>query len=170
MPVLDRTNGYTVNFILDVISETHSNNDRAGFSITILSDDLEGIELGFWENQIWAQEEGAEEPPNGTLFTHAEGITFTTSSLISYNLSVLSSTYTLSANGSPILSGSLRNYTAFNPPFGLPSPYTRTNSIYLSDNTPSAQARIKLAAVSVSTAATSTVTTTNYLPVILKDS
>jgi hypothetical protein len=165
MPILYRTSGYTVNFTLQVISETHANNNRAGFSITVLGHDSEGIELGFWENQIWAQEDGAAEPPSGTLFTHAEGVTLTTLSLVSYRLEVLSNTYTLYATNSPILSGSLRNYSAFIPPPGFPNPYTSTNAIFLSDNTPLARTRIKLAAVSVNTNSTSL-----YLPVILKDS
>ncbi|GAB4446986.1 MAG: hypothetical protein Fur0044_43020 [Anaerolineae bacterium] len=169
-PILDRTSGYTINFTTQVFSESHSNDtnsdgidDRAGFSVTVLSSDSEGIELGFWTNQIWAQEDDTNDPND--LLTHAEGVTFTTTSLTSYSLAILSNTYTLSANGSPILSGSLRNYSAFIPPSGLPNPYTSTNFIFLGDNSSSARARIKLAAVSISTTVT-----TNYLPVILKNS
>jgi hypothetical protein len=169
-PLLDRTLGYTVNFTVQVISENHTGSDRnsdgiddrAGFSVIVLSNDSKGIELGFWQNQIWAQEDGPSQPP---LFTHAEGITFTTTTaLMPYHLAIFSNTYTLSTNGISILTGSLRDYTAFG---GFP--YNSTNFIFLGDNTASARASIKLAAVSVSTAATSTITTSNYLPVILRE-
>jgi hypothetical protein len=169
-PLLDRTLGYTVNFTIRVISETHTGSDRnsdgiddrAGFSVIVLSNDSKGIELGFWENQIWAQEDGVSQPP---LFTHAEGITFTTTTAsIPYHLAILSNTYTLSTSGVPILTGSLRDYTAFG---GFP--YTSANFIFLGDNTASARASTKLSVVSVNTAVTSTITTANYLPVILRE-
>ena len=55
MPQLDRTAGYTVRFTAQVQEELHNNNNRAGFSVIVLSSDLKGIELGFWEDQVWAQ-------------------------------------------------------------------------------------------------------------------
>jgi hypothetical protein len=147
MPILDRTSGYTVSFAVQVITEIHAgsdkNNDgiddRAGFSVIVLSNDLEGVELGFWTDQIWAQ---ADSP----LFTHAEGVTLTTTSLITYNLAVLSDTYTLSANGSMVLTGSLRNYEAFT---GTLDPYETPNLLFLGDDTTSAKAKIKLTYVSI---------------------
>ena len=54
-PLLDRTAGYSLDFDLQVNSESHSSNNRAGFSVILLSQDLLGIELGFWTDQIWAQ-------------------------------------------------------------------------------------------------------------------
>jgi hypothetical protein len=161
--ILDRTSGYTVSFTVQITSEAHTNSDRAGFSLTVLSSDSDGIELGFWTNEIWAQDDDSNDPND--LLTHAEGVTFTTTSLTPYSLAIFSNTYTLSTNGNPILSGTLRNYSAFNPPLGAPNPYTSTNFISLGDNTSSARARIKLAAVSISTAPTTT-----YLPMILKNS
>lgn len=149
MPVLDRTYGYTITFVVQVITETHAGSDknsdgtddRAGFSVIVLSSDLEGIELGFWMDQIWAQ---ADTP----LFTHAEGVTLTTTSLVTYDLAVLSNTYTLSANSLTILTGSLRNYTAFN---DLLDPYETPNFLFLGDDTRSAKAKIKLTHVSITT-------------------
>jgi hypothetical protein len=174
-PILDRASGYTVNFTVQVMAEAHAGSDRngdgiddrAGFSLTVLSSDSEGIEVGFWPDQIWVHNDDTNNPND--LLTHAEGVTFTTSSLIPYSLAILSNTYTLSAAGSPILSGSLRNYSAFvPPPFppGLPNPYTSTNFISLGDNSGSARAQIKLTAVSVSTVSPDT---SAYLPLILKN-
>jgi hypothetical protein len=166
VPILDRTGGYTINFTVQILAETHTSSDRngdgqddrAGFSVTALSSDSEGIELGFWENEIWAQGDGDGEP--APLLTHAEGVTFTTTALTSYQLAIQGNSYTLSASGTPILSGSLRNYSAFVPPLGAPNPYTSTNFLSLGDNSSSARARIKLAAVSISTN-----TATSFVPI-----
>ncbi|HEY3230532.1 MAG TPA: hypothetical protein VGJ87_15015, partial [Roseiflexaceae bacterium] len=111
--------------------------------------------LGFWSDHIWAQEGGAE--PN--LFTHAEDAPFTTTTgLISYTLAIHGGTYALAANGAPILSGNLRDYSAFAGPI---DPYETPNFIFLGDDTTSARAKIRLAALAV------TVTKcTSYLPLI----
>jgi len=73
VPALNRAIGYTVNFTTQVITETHSGSDkdgdgvddRAGLSLIVLSSDKKGIELGFWTDEIWAQEDGAAQPPFG---------------------------------------------------------------------------------------------------------
>jgi hypothetical protein len=104
-----------------------------------LGNDFQGVELGFWTNQIWAQDDGKK------LFTHAEGANFnTTSGLIPYELTILGDTYTLSANGKKILSNRLRNYSSFG------WPYSVNNFLFLGDNTSSAGGLIRLASVQVS--------------------
>lgn len=173
---LNRTIGYTIAFNVQVSSEDNSGsdkngdgiNDRAGFSIIVLSSDLQGIELGFWTNEIWAQNEGAEKPPpTGTRFTHAEGVAFNTqSSLIRYDLSVSGNSYSLFANSNynaPILSGSLRNYSNEPSPFPpFPSPYIIPNFLFLGDNTTSASARINLGRVSATDAPISSAAAVPY--------
>jgi hypothetical protein len=164
MPQLDRTAGYTVRFTAQVLEETHNNNNRAGFSVIVLSSDLKGIELGFWEDQVWAQ---ADMP----RFTHAETETLdTTAGLIAYELRILGNSYTLTGGGAS-LSGPLRDYSEEGPP------YTTTNFLFLGDDTTSASARIKLTKVDVVTTepptATATSTTTStakslYLPAIAR--
>jgi len=146
LQVLDRTAGFIVRFTVRVNSETHSSNDRSGFSVIALSNDPtpRGIELAFWTNEIWAQNAG---------FTHGEssGAFDTTGGLIDYQLLVLGSTYQLSANNSPILTGSLRDYTAFSggPPFNSGFPYNQQNFLFFGDNTSSARASIALAQIAV---------------------
>jgi hypothetical protein len=148
IPVLDRTTGYTLTFTVQVESESHANNNRAGFSVIILGDDNKGIEMAFWENEIWVQDDDANDP--GDLFTHAEGIPYsTTTGLQSYNLAIFSSTYTLTVGSSTILTGRLRDYTNFSGPI---DPYETPNFIFLGDDTTSAQARIKTSFVAVTTA------------------
>src|SRR5688572_2245247 len=63
IPALDRALGYTLSFTVHIVEEAHGESDkdgdgmgdRAGFSVIVLSNDLQGIELGFWPDQIWAQ-------------------------------------------------------------------------------------------------------------------
>lgn len=161
--VLDRSKGYVVKFTVRVNTEDHSGSDkngdnigdRAGFSVIVLSSDTAqnsglktGIELGFWTDQIWAQEDGA------ALFTHAEGSsTFpTTTGLIAYDLEIVGSKYALYSGGNLILSGPLRDYTAATVPPGAPvNPYLIPNFIFLGDDTTSASATIQLSKVSVDT-------------------
>lgn len=142
-PILDRTTGFQVDFILRVESESHANNNRAGFSIILLSDDVRGIELAFWENEIWAQ----NDDETGGLFEHGEGTTFATSAgPINYQIIVVNDTYTLTANTEPILTGPLRDYSKFE---GFPDPYETPNFLFLGDDTTSAQVRMQLRFVSV---------------------
>jgi hypothetical protein len=151
VPALDRTIGYDVSFRVQIELEDHAGSDRngdnlddrAGLSLLVLSSDKRGIELGFWKDRIWAQEGGA----GNTLFTQAEGALFDTQAGGSaYTLAVRGDDYALSSAGAPILSGKLRDYTAFS---GFPDPYKTPNLIFLGDDTSSASAKISLAYVAV---------------------
>jgi hypothetical protein len=148
IPVLDRTTGYTLTFTAQIESESHGNNNRSGFSVIVLSDDNKGIEMAFWENEIWVQDDDAVDP--GDLFTHAEGAAYsTTTSLTAYNLIIYSDSYTLTVGSSTILSGRLRDYTNFSGPI---DPYETPNFIFLGDNTTSAMGRTRLSFIAVTTA------------------
>jgi len=129
-------------FTLQVDSEAHTNNDRACFSIIILDKDAYGIELSFWENEIWVKSDDA----TGGLFNHGEGIAFATNALTDYQVLFMGDTYTLTVNSQPLLTGPLRDYSAF---AGFPDPYETPNFLFLGDNTTSAQARFRLRFVSV---------------------
>jgi hypothetical protein len=135
MGTLDRTLGYTIGFRVRLAQESHVSSDRAGFSVIALSSDSQGIELGFWSNEVWAQDVG---------FTHGEGASFnTTSGLTDYTLKILGSSYTLSANGSTLLTGALRDYSSFGLPYNVP------NLLVFSDDTTSASARVEIARISL---------------------
>lgn len=147
---LNRLNGYTINFTVQINSENHgTNTNRAGFSVLVMSDRLSsekqpyGIELGFWQNSIWAQNTG---------FTRGESVSFNTQAAWhNYKLKVVGSSYQLFVDGSatPILQGSLRQYTGYTPPPGYPNPYTTPNLIFLGDNTTSAKAKVTVKLVDV---------------------
>ena len=142
--------GYSIFFTatLDIINDfSDTSSDRAAFSITAIGKNNEGIELGFDNNQIFAQD---------INFVSAETASFTTSDTNSYELKVDSSGYQLFANSAtlPILDGSLRTYNftpaASNPPLTF-NPYTTENFLFLGDNTGQAHGNFTLGAVSVST-------------------
>lgn len=142
-PTLDRTAGFQLDFALQVDGESHANENRAGVSIIVLSADARGIELAFWENEIWAQ----NDDTTGGLFRHGEGTIFeTTAGLINYQVIVVKDTYTLMASLQPILTGPLRDYSKFD---GFPDPYETPNFLFLGDDTTSAEARVRLGFVSV---------------------
>jgi hypothetical protein len=135
---LDRATGVNLSFELQVNLESHAGTDRSGFTVIVITNDLSGIELEFWQDEVWAQNVG---------FTHAEGTAFdTTAVLTEYSLEILGSDYSLLAAGAPLLSGPLRDYSAF----GLP--YDIANFLFLGDNSSSARAMVTLGDISLTTA------------------
>jgi hypothetical protein len=143
-PVLDRMAGFTLQFTLRVESESHSSTDRAGFSILVVTSDLKAIELGFWADEIWAQDDAP------TLFVHDEGVAFdTTAAMTQYNLQIAGGNYALSIVGDPAtLTGAMRDYTAWDPPLPLlPDPYETPGMIFLGDDTSSAAAKTHISGV-----------------------
>jgi hypothetical protein len=142
-PTLDRTQGYAVNFKAALTAEEHPgdtsvNNagpnttdrngdgkgDRAGFSIIVLSEDKVGIELGFWKDRIFAQEDASTQQDKTrypgvastaddhlTMFTSAEFAFLDTTVTRNYEVVIKENLYTLLADGVAILSGRLRNYS-----------------------------------------------------------
>lgn len=140
-PVLDPIAGYTLNFTVQILSQVNASPNRAGFSVIALSNNNQGIEIGFRSADIFSQ---------STSFTVAEqntspSIATLTAALTSYSLNILGSTYTLSNGGNTLLTGALRNYSSFG------APYTTPNFIFLGDDTTSASAAINLGAVSLTT-------------------
>lgn len=145
-PPLNRADGFSIRFGLQLNSETHSSPHRAGFSVVVVTSDAKAIELGFWEDQIWAQEDGESYPPSGTLFTQAESRPFTTTHGF-FELIVYGDSYTLlQENNSQVLHGALRDYSAFS---GLFDVYETPNFLFLGDDTTSAGASVVLEDVAI---------------------
>jgi hypothetical protein len=143
VPALDRAAGYTLTVSLQLLAEAHASPDRAGFSITVLSSDRRGIELGLWVDTVWAQDDAA----GGGLFTRAEGAPIDAGAeAVTYTLAVRGAGYALAANGQAVLSGRLRDYTPFVGPI---DPYETPNLVFMGDNTTSARARVRLLGVEV---------------------
>jgi len=137
---LSRDRGFNLALSLRLNVESHSRPDRAGFSLIVLAEDRLGIELGFWTNLVFAQ---SSDP----LFVHAEDSPFDfTSGFTDLVLSVSGARYTLFADRAPILSGPVRDYSAFT---GFPDVYETPNFLFLGDNTTSAAADVEIAAVTL---------------------
>jgi Ca2+-binding RTX toxin-like protein len=155
-PILDAAKGFSLNFEVKINSENHTSDDnqdgiedRAGFSVIVVtSDKTKAIELGFWNNEIWAQTGGSSE----RLFTHSstERAFRDTTQSTRYSLAIQGNTYKLFAAdaSTPILTGNLRDYTAFDHTTAAPSPinslpfdpYETPNFLFFGDNTTSARA------------------------------
>jgi hypothetical protein len=135
-PTLDRAAGFRLSWTLRVTQETHQNANRAGFSVILLSSDRRGVELGFWGNEVWSQ---ADSP----LFTHAEGAAVNTAPATDYVLTILGNAYALTANGAPLLTGPVRDYSALGPPYNLP------NYLFLGDDTSSASADVTVGRIAL---------------------
>ena len=103
----------------------------------VLGSDSKGLELGFWNNEVWAQNDSPR-------FTHGEGAAInTTAALTDYALTIQGNSYTLRANGLGLLSGQVRDYSAFG------APYTSKNFLFFGDDTSSAAARTDIARVTL---------------------
>ncbi len=132
---LNRTRGFTLLVTAKLNAETHASTNRAGFSIIVLGDDTNGIELAFWTNTIFAQ-------TDSPLFTHGEDVSFnTTNGYVNYALTMLKTNYVLRANGNVILTGTARNYSAF---VGLINPYSTPDFLFFGDDTSSAGALVNV--------------------------
>jgi hypothetical protein len=142
-PILDSSTGFQVDFTLQVERESHDSNHRSGMSVIVLDSAARGIEMSFWTNQIWVQ----NDDTTGSLFTQGEAVTFdTTASPVAYQITMVGEIYTLNANGQTILTGPLRDYSAFD---RFPDPYETPNFLFLGDDSTSAEARVRLAFLSV---------------------
>ena len=149
--VLSRVTGFDLRFDLQLLNEIHDANDRngdtlddrGGYSVTAITSDLLGIELSFWNNQVWAYD--YQNTGGGFDFVHAESsIGFDpTAAKRRYDLQIHGNNYNLLADGATILSGALRNYSAA----GLV--YDNPNFLFLGDDTTKAGSQSDLYFISL---------------------
>lgn len=133
-PTLDRSLGFELGFRVQLNSESHVSNSRAGYSVLLLGSDAKGIEIGFWTDQVWAQNVG---------FTQGESLTLDTTVARDYRLQIVNDTYQLLNGNQSLLSGTVRDY-------GSPAiPYDLPNYVFLGDNTTSARADVIQGAITL---------------------
>ncbi|MEY4352393.1 MAG: hypothetical protein RLZZ609_634, partial [Cyanobacteriota bacterium] len=153
-PSLDRSVGFNLDFRLRVLSESHQNNNRAGFSVILLDQTIhqpQGIELGFWSDSIFSQRGG--NPPFQTIGEKVSN--FFTNTPLNYSLRILDQAYYLLADNRLVLSGALQDYSAWQKDPLIPyNPYTTSNFLFLGDNTRSAAATVELGNISLGVALT----------------
>jgi hypothetical protein len=141
-PILNPATGFSITFDL-AITEEQSNANRAGFNVTVISNDLtKGVELGFKENgestdYVFIQNANLN---NASAGENSSAIPLEISANNQYTLTFQGDTYSLFANGNALLTGQLRDYvfdpTNSDPP--LPSnanPYETQNLLFFGDNT-----------------------------------
>lgn len=134
-PPLDRFDRFNLGFTFRIPNETHTRPERAGFSVIALCADRRGIELGFWQNEVFAQ---ADQP----LFTRGESAVAPFSDApVDATLAITGAEYRLYVNRELILRGTLRDYTAFT---GFPDVYETPNFLFLGDNTTSAAVEVEI--------------------------
>lgn len=143
---LDSVAGLRLSFTVKLASETHANDNRAGFSVIVLDSAHRGVELGFWTDHIFAQD------LIGGSFVQAaapERIDRDTTGLVNYTVLVHGGTYTLSANGAQSFSGALRDYSSSGVSVLGVQVYAQPNFLFFGDDTSSAAARMSLQSVAV---------------------
>jgi len=135
-PPVDRQKGFTLRFTLSERAETHTWAGRAGMSVIVIGEDLMGVELGFWKDEVWAQ-------TDSPLFQHGEGAAQQTGSAAEYALKLSGDRYELSAGGRRVLEGALKNYSSFG------FPYDQRSFLFFGDDTSSAAADSTMRALRV---------------------
>ncbi|OQX25552.1 MAG: hypothetical protein BWK80_14965 [Desulfobacteraceae bacterium IS3] len=145
MPMLDRFIGFTLRFKVQLVTETSEIRDQAGFSVIVICNDKKGLELGFRSGEIRVRDDNPD-------FTAGETANPDTASLMPYTLVIQGDGYKLYADSDrlkePILSGRLRDYTAYQKAF-FPNSYNTPDFLFFGDSSTLAGAEINLASVSV---------------------
>ncbi len=140
LSALDTATGFTLDFSLKIVGETHSNPNRAGFSVLFTGlDPKHSLELGFWNDRVFAYDFAAP-----TTFTPGASALLDTSVMRDYSLQVQGNQYTLSSGGTSLLQGALVDYTP------RQSVYTLTGFLFFGDDTTGAQSSVDLGKVSLS--------------------
>ena len=140
---LDTQTGFDISFSLQLLGETHTSPNRAGYALVVQgAQAMQALELGFWTDHIWAQRYDASQPDR---LVHDIDVAFDTrAALTVYTLAVRQQQFTLSAGGNALLSGALRDYTARG------WPYTTPNFLFLGDNSSRGDSTSRLGGVSLS--------------------
>jgi hypothetical protein len=151
-PVLDSNAGYTLSFTIKINSQTNTGDNgsnRAGFSVTALDNNKKGIELGFRNTDIFAQNSNFDkiEPAEQKTAFGSILANFST-----YDLKVLGNNYTLSNGGNALFSGLLRSYAISSNP--LTAVYGNPNFLFFGDNTTSAGASVDIQNITLTTNST----------------
>lgn len=163
--LLDRFAGFRISFHLAIHFEQHDplidqnadgKIDNAGFSIGVISSDLKGIGIQFWEDRIWITEDDAAGELE--LLTQAESIEQPAeilSKLRRYDLEIKGDGYRLRADGKTLLSGRLRDYSGFEgiaaPPFGVVNSFDKPNSITFGDATRVSRSQVSIGEITSET-------------------
>lgn len=134
---LDPAGGWQADLRLRIVDETHTSNDRAGFSMLFVGSPATGsIEIAFREDRIFAY------AYQGGSFVQGVGAAVdTTDQLHDYQLLVSNQQFSFARDGTLLFSGNLQDYT----PQGLP--YNVGGFLFFGDNTSSGSGIAELARI-----------------------
>jgi hypothetical protein len=140
-PLLKSSPGFRLDFTVRVDAESHVSDNRAGFSVIVTDGSKHGVEIGFWQQSIWAQQPGF-------LHDAQHEAAFDTGAMTPYSLTVLGGHYTLAAGGKTLIAGDTVFYDAPGL-LGGDFPYRTPHVLFFGDDTTSAAARFSLQRVVV---------------------
>lgn len=137
VPGLDTAAGFTLDFSLKLLQETHADDDqRAGFSFIVTGADArKAIEIAFWTDHVWAYT---------ASFEHGVDAAFPTTAPTDYALVVKDDAWALLAGGQPLISGAMVDYSAHGAPYDLAS------FVFFGDDTSRAASSIELGHIALS--------------------
>lgn len=139
--------GFDLAIGLDVLAESHTSDNRAGFSLLFVGNDPQhALELGFWTDEVWAY------AVNGTSFVRGTPAIVSTAGFHDYVVRVRNDKFDLLVDGTALMSdvplvdypGSLSN--------PLTAVYETPNLLFFGDDTTSGSSNVKVSHVSLSAA------------------
>ena len=148
-PVLDEAAGYTLSFNMVLASEDHSGNaNRAGFSVTLIGSDRKGVEIGFQNTRIFAQNLVGDSFFAGESSSDPALVADAFAPNHRWDLQVQGGSYQLTVDGLPVLAGALHDYSNYTG--NGANAYRTPNFLFLGDNTTSAGASFLLSYAAIS--------------------
>lgn len=139
---LDTGAGFDLVFTLRVQSEMHTDSARSGYSVIVVgANPHQEIELAFWGTDVWVYDYSG-----GFVHGSTDAAYDTTSALHTYTLSVRSQQFTLASDGTALLSGAMRDYTAS----GL-FPYVLPNALFFGDDSARGSSITQLGTIALTT-------------------
>lgn len=140
LPGLDARDTIGLAFDLQLLEESRDVGNRAGFTLVLLDQFRNGIEINFWTDVIWAQGSDHGGP--------AERVDFDTGKeLARYEVGIFGTDYGVWANGTRVLWGPLRQFDA---DALLPGLHGTPSMIYLGDASTDAGSKYLLGDVTLS--------------------
>jgi len=132
---LDRQQGFSLQLNLRILDDVSTSENRGGFSVIALSNDLSGVEVVFRMDTIWVYTES---------FDIAELSGFDTATgFRDYSISVKNNNYEITVGDEPVFTGPLRDYSGFGTPYNIP------NFIFFGDNTSRSGADIEITRITL---------------------
>jgi hypothetical protein len=142
---LNSNTGFSIDFSLRLVSESHVSGNRSGLSLIVLDSTKQGVELSFWTDEVWTKNADVAFSHNAT-----ESVaTNTTAMERTYRLTLLNGSYTLSIDGIQAFGGSLRNYGAVATGLLATLVYNSPSFVFFGDNTSSAAANFELSNITL---------------------